>query len=1359
MQSTWHGRQHSFLTACVLAVVLGSLCLGEGLRPSWSEAVQSARATSSKIVPAEDAAGAVDGRKTKSFDLHTNQDPSPWWQVDLGRAHELEEAVVEAGHCDERLKDFQVKLSDDGKTWRTAYESKGETKGRKTFRIPFGGQAGRFLRIQVPTRTWMHLSEVEVFAKGVPKKNIALKRPADQSSVSTWSTRTIKLRREMGDWREDVATGGKVIAKLLRDAGPQSAELRDEVKQLVDAKARLDDARWGELYQRAAGLAAVWGPVRRQWQLVDLEALSRAFEHLTACFPESYPHAATVRSRLAKFAVQIDSIRAGVEAGKAESWREMGEVIALQREILLGNPLFDFEMLLLVRRKATNLGLPANWQSNCVLRKTGYDNDIAVLHPVTPEGRITSIYKPQDDTFVGDVELHFDATRLMFSKPGAKTPWQVYEADIDPNTGALRSRPRQVTPDKGADVNNYDPCYLPNGDILYCSTAPMVAVPCVNGGTAVANLFRLDRTTGTTRQLCFDQDHSWCPTVLNNGRVLYLRWEYADLPHSNSRILFHMNPDGTAQMEYYGSNSYWPNGIFYARPIPGHATQVIGIVTGHHGVRRMGELVLFDPAKGRREADGVVQRIPGWGRTVEPVVRDRLVDASWPRFLHPFPLGCADGRDSGKFFLASMQPDASSPWGIYLVDVFDNMLLLKETPGYALFEPMPLRRQVTPPAVADKVDLSRRDAFVYLADIYRGPGLAGIPKGEAKSLRLFTYTYGYRGMGGLYGTIGLDGPWDVHRVIGTVPVERDGSAFFRVPANVPIAVQPLDEEGKALQIMRSWFTAMPGEVISCVGCHEIQNETPPPRRTMAARMPVAEVKDWHGPARGFAFAREVQPVLDRRCIGCHDGTTKSQGKPLFSLRGDKLPRKWTSKMSGRAGGWGGKFTIGYVNLHRYVRHPGIESTMHLLNPMDFHADTNELVQILQKGHHEVTLSDEELDRIITWIDLNTPFHGDWSTIAGEKACEKEDRRAEMRRLYAQVDERHINDAVEQATETRAPPPALMDVPPCPSPSLAGWPWSVAEARERQTRPAETLDPGDGASISFVYIPPGEFVMGSATGPQDERPPQIVSVGKGFWLAKTEVTNAQFARFDPSHDSRREHKQGYQFGVKGYPLNTPNQPVARVSWNQAGDFCAWLKQQTGLDVALPTEAQWEYACRAGTDTPLWFGNLDADFAKHANVADAKTSEFASNPYSLNTPIKNPPEFDDWLPKAAKFNDGGLVSVDVGTYEANPWGLIDMHGNVAEWTRSLYRPYPYAATDDQDDPTVSGKRVARGGSWRDRPKRCTSSYRLAYRPYQQVFNVGFRLCIDADLETLGAAPRKVRAGVRMPPAKVASAPSAR
>jgi cytochrome c553 len=206
------------------------------------------------------------------------------------------------------------------------------------------------------------------------------------------------------------------------------------------------------------------------------------------------------------------------------------------------------------------------------------------------------------------------------------------------------------------------------------------------------------------------------------------------------------------------------------------------------------------------------------------------------------------------------------------VEVFDKHgFLIKEIPDYALLEPIPLRAVKRPPAIPSKVDLARRDAQVYLADIYAGPGLAGIPRGTVKQLRLFTYHFAYHGMGGQNNRVGLDGPWDIKRVLGTVPVQADGSALFSVPANTPISIQPLDAEGKALQLMRSWLTAMPGETLSCVGCHERQNSGPPAKATLASQKAPDAIKPWYGPTRGFAFSREVQPVLDHYCVSCHDG--------------------------------------------------------------------------------------------------------------------------------------------------------------------------------------------------------------------------------------------------------------------------------------------------------------------------------------------------------------------------------------------------------------------------------------------------------------------------------------------------------
>jgi formylglycine-generating enzyme required for sulfatase activity len=224
------------------------------------------------------------------------------------------------------------------------------------------------------------------------------------------------------------------------------------------------------------------------------------------------------------------------------------------------------------------------------------------------------------------------------------------------------------------------------------------------------------------------------------------------------------------------------------------------------------------------------------------------------------------------------------------------------------------------------------------------------------------------------------------------------------------------------------------------------------------------------------------------------------------------------------------------------------------------------------------------------------------------------------------------------------------------------------------------------------------------------------------MARCEISNEQFKQFDNRHDSRFEHRSSWIFSEEyvGWPLNRPRQPVVRVSWHEAMAFCRWLSAKLGETVSLPTEAQWEYACRAGTSTPLGYGDLDADFSRFANLGDVSLRRIAEDGWRPRSP--------DLVPRDNRFNDGALVTAEVGSYQPNAWGLCDMHGNASEWTRTAHRPYPYLAEDGREELAAEGNRVVRGGSWRDRPKYCRSAYRYAYPPYQKVFNVGFRVIIE-------------------------------
>jgi formylglycine-generating enzyme required for sulfatase activity len=798
--------------------------------------------------------------------------------------------------------------------------------------------------------------------------------------------------------------------------------------------------------------------------------------------------------------------------------------------------------------------------------------------------------------------------------------------------------------------------------------------------------------------------------MLSDGRVLYTRWEYTDIAHAFSARLFTMNPDGTEQRAYYASSGLWPNRIFYAKPVPGHPTQFVGVISGHHGTARAGELLLFDAAKGRRQAEGVVQRIPGWGKKVEAVMVDNLVDGSWPKFLHPWPL-------SDKYFLVSCQPTKDSRWGIYLVDVFDNMVLLHEEPGSVLFEPIPLRKTPRPRVIPDRVNLASREGTVYLSDIYAGEGLKSVPRGTVKKLRLFTYHFNYFGTSGIEDYIGMDGPWDVRRVLGTVPVAEDGSAYFTVPANTPIAVQPLDAEGKALQLMRSWFTAMPGEAVSCVGCHEDINQSPPgcTRALAGAPSPIAP---WYGPVRGFSWDREVQPVLDKFCVGCHNGQQRADAQKPPDLRRAEPTRLPASDAP---------FPPSFYALRRFVRSPGLEGDPRLLPPADYHADTNPLVQMLRKGHHNVRLDQEAWDRLVTWIDLNAPAYGTWMEIPTAKdnptvrLCRN--RRIDALRRYAGMDD--DPEAIPSAkAETVAPvmPPA--EQPVVEAVRVAGWPFSADEARRRQASAGAAIQKevelAPGVKMQLALVPAGEFVMGDPAGYPDERPLFKAKIERPFWMGKVEVTNQQYACFDPAHQSGHEGVLWLKWSPDYLvPLDQPLQPVCRVSWDEANAFCVWLSQRAGRRFSLPTEAQWEWACRAGSDTAMSFGPLGADYARSANLGDQSL---------LKLSLPNRERVKAFM-AADAFDDKSTVSAAVGYYQPNAWGLHDLHGNVAEWTAGSDLAYPFRA-DDPRHTAPNLRKAVRGGSWYDRAEMARSGSRNSYWPWQRVFNVGFRVVCEAE-----------------------------
>lgn len=994
------------------------------------------------------------------------------------------------------------------------------------------------------------------------------------------------------------------------------------------------------------------------------------------------------------------------------------KAVANKRAILLANPLLNGDKILTVRYQLGNrdrramapeLGTQSNnWSNQESARRKGFNADIVELSNLRDEVQIRTIYKPDNTSSIADLKLHWDGDRAMFTQTMSDNRWNVFEVKL--NNGDCKKLIDNPEP----DLEFYDGTYLPDGRIIANSNIGYQGVPCVNGSDPVGNMVLYTPQSKNLRRLTFDQDANWNPVIMNNGRVMYTRWEYTDLTHYYTRIVMNMNPDGTEQKALYGSGAMFPNSTFDVQPLPGYASAFVGIISGHHGVARSGRLILFDPAKARKGAAGMLQEIPHRNRPIVEEVKDRLVDGVWPQFIKPSPL-------NDTYFLVAAKLDKNDLWGIYLVDKFDNVTCLHKMEGEGYISPIAVRKTVTPPAIPDRVKLDDKQATVFIQDIYEGEGLKGIPRGTVKSLRLHAYEYAYVQTQSDHNWHGIQSGWDIKRMLGTVPVEEDGSVIFKIPANTPVSIQPLDKDGVAVQWMRSWLTGQPGEIVSCVGCHEDQNQIVIPKRVIASQKAPHALTPPEGGPRSFTFDLEVQPILDRACIACHNGEGKA-----FDLRGGKKDGK----------GYG----TSYLNLHPYVHRQGGEGDMVVLYPYEYHPNTSELVRLLKKGHYNVQLTDAEWRKIYNWIDYNAPDKGYFNANVLKsfpyQGYDQIERRKQLTDKYAGgagVDwKKEIADYAAQLKNKGEIKPVMpKKVSPVKEKVLKvkGWPFAPDRVKEMLADEKETvkvLEIAPGVQMTFVRIPAGEFVMGSYHGEPDTYPTTKVKIDKAFWMGELEVTNQQYNTIFPQHDSRYVDQQWKDHVVPGYPANKPEQPVIRVSYNDAMEYCKILSQKTGLNITLPTEAQWEWACRGGSDEDFWFGNLNADFGKKDNLADVTTNKFAVSgvdpqPMSPESPWY---KYYTFLPKAANVDDGSLVQVGGKKYEANPFGLYCMHGNVAEWTRSDYVPYPYK----ENPKKVSEYKVVRGGSYIERPKYSTAYSRKGFYPYQCVFNVGFRVIIE-------------------------------
>jgi Hydrazine synthase alpha subunit middle domain len=595
--------------------------------------------------------------------------------------------------------------------------------------------------------------------------------------------------------------------------------------------------------------------------------------------------------------------------------------------------------------------------------------------------KVETVFESPDGV-VRDLELSYDGKKLLFSmRRGASENYHIFELEIN------NSNLRQLTFEpSAADI---DPVYLPDGRIIFGSTRDPKYCGC--NQHIQSNLFLMNADGSNIRQVGRNNLFEARPSVLPDGRVIYDRWEYVDRHYGPSFGLWTMMPDGRSHALYYGNNAWSPGAIFDARALPG-TDKMVAIFGACHD-RPWGSLVVLDRRKG---LDGQTPLVRTWPKEIKSYLTDQkdyqdgrtASNPMWQQIDHfaKLPIKYEDPWPLDEtFILCTRMTGQGEQTGIFLVDFFGNEVLLhSEAPG--CFDPMPLAARKKPPVLADAVDLTKKTGTFYIADVYHGSAMENVPRGTIKTIRVVEAPPKRHWTHPLWRSDTLQRPamnfncTNNKRILGDAPVEEDGSAYFEVPAERFVFFQALDKDGMMVQSMRSGTTLQPGERAGCVGCHERRLESV--ETITAHQMPIAmtrapsKLKPWHGPQRNFNYLTEVQPVFDRHCIECHDYGKKG-GKGV-NLCGDL----------------GIVFNLSYLSLRRksplrwFADKPGAPKELikavddgppEVLPPYAWGSHRSRLIDMLKAGHNDVKLSEEELDRLITWIDLNASYYGTYES--------------------------------------------------------------------------------------------------------------------------------------------------------------------------------------------------------------------------------------------------------------------------------------------------------------------------------------------------------------------------------------------
>ena len=521
--------------------------------------------------------------------------------------------------------------------------------------------------------------------------------------------------------------------------------------------------------------------------------------------------------------------------------------------------------------------------------------------------------------------------------------------------------------------DDFDPCPLPDGGIAFISSRRGGGFTRCNNPwepLPACTLHRMDADGKNIRTLSPHETNEWHPFVLNDGRIAYSRWDYVDRSAANFHGLWTSNPDGSNPTALFGNYTMRINACYQPRAIPG--SDRIAFIAGAHHADVGGSLCIVDPRRtsldpksGEDRLDSVEVLTPGVCFPESDGWPNSFFHAPWPLSENYFLVGYASEKLPGMS--SGNAHDAAT--GLYYFDRFGNLELLYRDAEIASMYPIPLTPRPSPPVVRSLLDREMdAEGEFLLNDVTQS--LLPLPEGRpVRQLRVFQILPKSTHIAN-EPRIGHANAESARMLLGTVPVEEDGSAFFRAPAGVPIYFQAVDGDGRAVQTMRSATYLQPGERRSCVGCHEPPGAAPTARTPLASRRPASKLQPGPDGTHPFSFPRLVQPVLDRHCVRCHDGGGGEDKSPLL-LTGDAAK---------------GPFSRSYESLKPFLRwyEWGDASISQIASiPGKAGADASRLPGILADAAHagKVKLTRDERLRLNLWLDGNAPFYGTYEAEA------------------------------------------------------------------------------------------------------------------------------------------------------------------------------------------------------------------------------------------------------------------------------------------------------------------------------------------------------------------------------------------